>query len=198
MWVKKRISLVTIIFIWCLSLSADIYAEGYAITPDEARLLPPICHVKSELDLQRRRSVLGPSSLHFCHGLKNVIRANRNIGDRKQERQNLNSALAEFEYVLGHTKKDNINGRYNNVLAMTSVEKGKIYYRLDQTAEAMQMYHQAIKYNPKLSQAYAGLSDIHLGLGQVEEARKVLETGLKQAPKSKSLKRRIEKLSKKK
>jgi len=194
---KKRISLGIIIFIGSLCLSAEIYAEGYAITPEEAKLLPPICQVKSENEKQRTKSILGPAALHFCQGFKSVNRANRSLGNRKQERENLTAALGEFEYVLGHTKQDNINGRYNNVLAMTSIEKGKVYYRLGQKAEAMQMYHQAIQYNPKLPQAYAGLSEIYLDLGQVEEARKVLETGLKQAPKSKSLKRRVEKLSNK-
>ena len=193
MWVKKRISLGVILSICSLFLSAEIYAQGYAITPDEARLLPPICNAAGKQQL----AVLGPHKLHFCQGFKYVIRANASMGDRRQERENLTTALGEFGYVLSHTKRDNINGRYNNVLAMTSIEKGKVYYRLGQAIEAMQMYHQAIKYNPKLAKSYAGLSDIYLDLDQVDEARKVLETGLKQVPKSKSLKRRVEKLSKK-
>jgi len=193
MWAKKRISLRVILFIFSLFLSAEIYAQGYAITPNEARLLPPICNATGEQQL----AVLGPHKLHFCHGFKSVIRANAHMGDRKQERENLIAALGEFEYVLNHTKQDNINGRYNNVLAISSIEKGKVYSRLDQKSEALQMYYQAIKYDPKHPQAYAGLSDIYLDLDQVEEARKVLETGLKQVPKSKSLKRRVEKLPKK-
>lgn len=197
MRVKNRIVLGITIFVGTLCLSAGAYAESYAITPEEAKLLPPLCTAKGELAEQRMKAILGPHRLHFCHGFKYIVRANRSMGNRDAERRHLTSALGEFEYVLSHTKQDNRNGKYNNVLAMTSIEKGKVYNRLGQSPDAMQMFHQAIKYNPKLPQAYAELSDIYLDLGQNEEARKVLETGLKQAPKSKSLKRRIEKLSKK-
>lgn len=179
MWTIKRTILETIIILWCLFLSAGVCAEDYKFTPDEARLLPPICHGNA-------------FNLHFCHGLKSVMRADRSIGNKHQEYENLSAALSEFHYVLGHDQKNN---RFYRTMA--SIEMGKIYHRLDQTADAMKMYYQAIKYNPKIPQAYAGLSDIYLDLGQVEEARKVLETGLKQAPKSKSLKRRFENLSKK-
>jgi tetratricopeptide (TPR) repeat protein len=193
MWVKKQTFPGAIILIWSLCLSAETSAEGYAITPEERRLLPPICQAGQ----QRMKSILGPHKLHFCEGFKYIIRANSSMGDRNKELKKLSLSLGEFEYVLSHTKQDNVNGQYNNVLAMTSLEKGKVYNRMGQGIEAMKMFHQAIKYNPKLPQAYAGLSDIYLDLDQAEEAREVLETGLKQAPKSRSLKRRIEKLSKK-
>ena len=182
MWAKSRITLKTIIFIWCLFLSADTFAYQWEMTPEEARMLPPICQPATR-------------SLHFCHGLKFVMRANRSIGDRKAGAWEFEPRLlVSLSYVLEHPKQDSTSRFY---FALASIESAKIYSRLDQNAEAIQMYAQAIKYNPKIPQAYAGLSDIYLDLGQVEEARKVLETGLKQAPKSKSLKRRFENISKK-
>jgi tetratricopeptide (TPR) repeat protein len=62
------------------------------------------------------------------------------------------------------------------------------------TAEAIQHYQLAIKAQPKYSQAYARLSDLYVELNQPDEARKVLESGLKAKPKSRMLQRRMQKL----
>ena len=62
------------------------------------------------------------------------------------------------------------------------------------TTGAMEMYQQAIKYYPKLTQAYAGLSDLYKKQGMKDEARDILGLGLQRVPKSKSLQRRLDKL----
>jgi len=185
-----------------LVLSQTVAAE-YAIRSNEVMLLPPSCFGLSSgnfepdayklISTKRKGPSLGPHMQHFCHGEKFVIRANNNLGTG-EERNYLQKAIAEFDYVLLHTATDNKNGRYNRYLAITSTEKAKVLQRLKMSAEAMQMFQQAIKYNPKLSQAYAGLSDIYKDQGMKDEARKILEMGLKRIPKSKSLQRRLDKL----
>ena len=170
-------------------------AAGYAIKANEVMLLPPSCFGLSSgnyepdayklIVTKRKGPVLGPHMQHFCHGEKYIIRANNNFGTKK-EHNNLQNAIGEFNYVLSHTATDNKNGRYNNYLAITSTEKAKVLQRLKMTTEAMQMYQQAIIYNPKLTQAYAGLSDLYKAQGMNNEAREILEQGLKRVPNRKA------------
>ena len=193
-----RILLLTLGFVYSLNVFA-----AYAIRSNEVLLLPPGCFGLSPgnfepdaykiVKTKRKGPKLGPHMQHFCHGKKSVIRADRNFGT-KEGRNNLQTAIAEFNYVLKHTAADNKNGRYNAYLAITSVEKAKVLRRLKITAEAMQMYQQAIKYNPKLTQAYAGLSDLYKARGMNDEAREILELGLKRVSRPKSLQRRLDKL----
>ena len=195
-----RTLLLALGLVYTLDVAA---AAAYAIRSDEVLLLPPSCfHLSSGnfepdayrlISTKRKGPVLGPHMQHFCHGEKSVIRANNNFGT-EEERNNLQTAIGEFNYVLSHTATDNKNGRYNNYLAITSTEKAKVLQRLKMTTEAMQMYQQAIKYNPKLTQAYAGFSDLYKAQGMNDEAREMLELGLKRVPKSKSLRRRLDKL----
>jgi tetratricopeptide (TPR) repeat protein len=63
-----------------------------------------------------------------------------------------------------------------------------------QTAEAIRHYQLAIKAKPNYALAYARLSELYIEIDQPEEARKILESGLKASPNSRSLKRRLEKL----
>jgi len=184
-------------------LHALVATAGYAIRSDEVMLLPPYCGSLGaeafEPDAYKifitkpKAPRFGPHMNHFCHGKKFIIRANNNLGNNA-ERGYLTRAAGEFLYVLNHTKADNKNGRFDTYLAITSIERAKVLQRLGDTAEAMQMFQQAIQYNPKLPLAYAGLSDIYMTQGMNDEARKILELGLKRIPKSKSLQRRLDKL----
>jgi tetratricopeptide (TPR) repeat protein len=182
--------------------SLNVFA-AYQIQSNEVNLLPANCFRLSQSNFEpdaykivktkRMGPSLGPHIQHFCHGKKFVIRADKTIGT-KEESYNLKRAIGEFDYVLLHTAAENKNGRYNNYLALTSKEKARVLKRLNATLEAIQMYQQAIKYNPKSTRAYAELSDLYKSLGMNDEARKMLEVGLKQDPKSKSLQRRLDKL----
>ena len=188
-------------------LMHSLYAvAAYAISADEVVLLPPFCRSLSQQNFEPDAYKIvvklpkspPPKSFghhvhHFCHGMKDIIRANKTLGTR-EEQGNLQSAIGEFNYVLSATAHDNDRGQYNIILAITSTEKAKVLRRLKMTAESMATFQQAIKYDPKLAQAYAGLSDLFKELGMNDEARKILEQGLRQAPNSKSLKRRLNEL----
>ena len=179
--------------------SLNVFA-AYVIQSNEVMLPPPSCLRMSSTNFEpdaykivktkRKGPALGPHMQHFCHGKKSLIRADRNFGTYL-ERNSLETAISEFNYVLSHTPK---NGSYNNYLAITCVEKAKALRRLKKTSESLKMYQQAIKYNPKLTKAYAGISDLYKTLDMNDEAREILEQGLKRVPKSKSLQRRLDKL----
>jgi tetratricopeptide (TPR) repeat protein len=65
---------------------------------------------------------------------------------------------------------------------------------LGQVGEAVQHYQLAIKAKRNYTPAYARLSELYLKSNQVDEARKILESGLKAKPNSSALKRRLKKL----
>ena len=62
------------------------------------------------------------------------------------------------------------------------------------TAEAIKHYQLAFKAKKNYAPAYAGLFELHLEANQPDEARKVLEQGLRNSPKSSMLKRRLKEL----
>lgn len=198
---KLRILLVVLGFIYAQNIFAVL---PHQIQADEVNMLPPYCGGLSstqftpdayKIFINKPKSPgFGPHMHHFCGGKKFVIRANNSRGNKTDRDFYLSRAVAEFDYVLTHLASENKGGRYNRYLAITSMEKAKVLQMQNMLSEAMQMYQQAIKYNPKLPQAYAGLSDIYKTQGMNSDAREILELGLKRIPKSKSLQRRLDKL----
>jgi tetratricopeptide (TPR) repeat protein len=189
---SKNISLflsMAIIFTGSV-LPVSVNADGFSATQEERRLLPPYCQNRGENAALRKKT---PHGHHLCSGLAFVVRADKSVttGARKS---NLESAIGEFNYVLGHTQAENSDGRYNGYLALVSLHKAKALKRLKRNAPAIRAFNETITLNPKISKAYAGLSDIYRDLGKLEEARETLENGLKQVPGSRSLKRRLDKL----
>lgn len=161
-------------------------AESWAMTPEEERLMPPIC-----------KSGKGyPGLLHFCHGIKFTMRADRTFDNPRKQSFNLKSAVGEFSYVAeGSHKFTTVSEKeLNSYLAVTYLKLGDLQRRLKNTEKSLQMYHQAIKRNPRMTQAYSGLSDIYKNLGMLKEAKETLEKGLQQKPNSKALKRRLTRL----
>ena len=63
-----------------------------------------------------------------------------------------------------------------------------------QHGEAIGHFQKAIKAKPKYVPAYAKLADVYVDIKQPEEARKILEQGLKAKPGSRMLQRRLKEL----
>ncbi len=70
------------------------------------------------------------------------------------------------------------------------IKRGKGFALLNQLSEAIKEYNIAIKLKPNYSSAYVALSDIFKKSGDVEQALKILDRGLKKSPGSKLLLRR--------
>ena len=71
---------------------------------------------------------------------------------------------------------------------------GWAYGEQGQITEAIEHFILAIKAKPDYALAYARLSDLYIKYKQRDEAKKILEAGLKAKPGSRSLKRRLVKL----
>ncbi|MCX8049614.1 MAG: tetratricopeptide repeat protein [Methylohalobius sp.] len=169
-------------------------ADDYGVKADEARLLPAYCKPIIPANLQHlaRGSYHAPPGFfhgqHFCHGLKFMIRAQRAIGDKKLRDYRLQQAVGEFSYVV------NANEGSPVYLAYTRIQRAKAYEMGGKLDLALRDLADAVRIAPKFPLAYGKLSDLYLKLGKTEEAKSVLQAGLKRNPNAKLLKQRLIKL----
>ncbi len=183
-----------VVYLLCLLLSVMFFSVKshavvpFAITPEESKVLPPYCRgVKSSVPMHYGN--------HFCYGLNFINRANREFRNQKDKSFYLQKAASQFRSVIGHTEPKNSDGRYNTYLGVVSRYQADVFEIMGKTGEAIKANEASIRYLPKQTKAYIQLSNVFKRKGMLKEAREVLKRGLKQKPKSKILKRRLDKLS---
>jgi tetratricopeptide (TPR) repeat protein len=125
---------------------------------------------------------------HYCYGLIYANRANRSRADRNKYKFDLERAADNFEYTFSHVSKQWY------YMPQAYVDYGKVLEQLGRKPEAAQQYLQATILKPTYVRAYVALSMFYERQGNAAAAREVLEDGLKHAPDSRSLKRRLAKL----
>lgn len=168
---------------------------AYPKTDKDFSLLPPYCKARfrktSEADQKAWAKKIGRIAWnnihHYCAGLDYLNKA-RFASDKKKNIMFLNKAIGEFDYMQKRA------GAKFILQPEIAVNKGRAHLQLLQFGEALQEFHRAIKKYPKYVPAYTELSDYYLEQGDKDEARAILEKGLKMVPDSKSLKRRMDKL----
>lgn len=101
----------------------------------------------------------------------------------------LQSAVGEFEYTLKGCQNPNAPLKPEIL-----TNEGRAYVGLQEYSNAVKVLTEAIRRNPKYEAAYAELSGVFLLLNNPEDARKILEDGLKQSPDSKFLRLKLERL----
>ena len=170
------------------------YLTAYPKTDSDFALLPPYCKARSgrtnKADAENWKRRIGQGWVHihhYCAGLDYINKANVAY-DSENRIDLLNKALHGFSYMQDRTGSKFI------LQPEISTQKGRVYLRLNQDGAALQEFHNAIKLNPKYVPAYSELGDYYRDKNKPEEARKILEQGLKHNPKSKALKRRLDKL----
>ena len=174
---------------WQNSL-ADV-TEGWS---KNTQLLPQYCKDRAKgaqsPEFSKWRNTFGEAYIHmhhYCSGIHAEQKA-KNILNKGEQDYWLGRVVHQMKYVsgsvnTGHVLYPDLHTRWGWALS----EQGQI-------AEAMQHYQLAIKAKRNYTLAYARLSELYLKGNQPDEARKVLESGLKARPNSKMLKRRLEKL----
>jgi tetratricopeptide (TPR) repeat protein len=180
-----------------LPLTLIIPAGHLAARPStdaDFALLPPYCKArygkttKADVANWKRKMGRGWTYVHhYCSGLDYLNKANMAFDEGKRTLL-LNDAVKQFSYVQEHTGSKFI------LQPEITTQKGRAYLKLGQDGAALQEFHNAIKLNPKYTPAYSELSDYYSDNNDPEQARKILEQGLRQKPKSKSLQRRLDKL----
>ena len=162
----------------------------------DTNLLPQYCkdRVKglSSPEFLRWRGTLGTvfeHAHHYCSGIYSEQKAKSTI-DAKTKKLYLRGVAGEMAYVSKHCSTNcalypELHTRWGWALG----ESG-------QHGEAISHFQKAIKVKPKYVPAYAKLADVYVDIKQPEEARKILEQGLKAKPGSRMLKRRLKELGK--
>jgi len=173
-----------LIFFTLLIISQLSFAE-YAFTANEVLQLPPFCRGLSlgnfQADakkLKKKMRVPGQHTQHFCHGMKAILR------------KNYETAVSEFEYVEEHSTKRHA------LIPATHLYKAEALGHLGNVGAALAEYNKAIRLKKKYTQAYSRLADYYLTLKQKNNAIETIKLGLKYAPHSKSLKRKLHSLQK--
>ena len=124
---------------------------------------------------------------HYCKGAFAEQKAKMTL-DKNERAHWLISAEVQMQKVSGactteHVLYPELHTRWGWALG----EQGQV-------GEAIRHYQLAIKAKRNYTLAYVRLSDLYLDLNQPDEARKILESGLKARPDSRALKKRLKKL----
>jgi tetratricopeptide (TPR) repeat protein len=158
------------------------------------QLLPQYCKDRAKVgqspEFSKWRNTFGDAFIHMHHYCKGVFaeqKAKMTL-DKGERAHWLMTVVSQMQKVSGSC--DTRNVLYPDLhtrLGWALSEQGHV-------AEAMQHYQLAIKAKRNYTLAYVRLSELYLDLNQPDEARKILESGLKAKPDSRTLKKRLKKL----
>lgn len=182
-------------------ISVNAWSSCNLIKPKEFALLPKYCKVKCTYGNDRNNpeasswgKYFGWENYvhlhHYCFAISFENRAN-SISNYKDKVFAYNQADRNYAYVLDKWEPGFI------LLPEVNVKRGKLLEKLGRQGESFKYYTEAVKANIKYSRGYAALSDWHKKYGKIEDAKKVIEDGLKVKPKSRMLIRRLKKLNNK-
>lgn len=184
----------------CLAMFAVEVLADYPKSDRDFALLPPYCKAKlkpsspeqSRLWAQRLGHDFSHTH-HYCAALHSLRLARSIISLDRNQQQGKKGLLANVTGEIGYMEA-HANPAYILFPAIYST-KAEAYFISGNTDEAVKYLYKAIKSNRKYTKPYKILADFYLDLGRRQDAREVLEKGLKYSPKSKSLQRRMKKLA---
>lgn len=159
----------------------------------DTNMLPQYCKDRASNKkqfLQKWGKTFGDATIHmhhYCGGVYAQQKARSSLSSGGREK-NLNEVIHQMGYVSNHCPAGcvlypELHTRWGWALG----QKG-------QAGEAIKHFRLALQQNPKYTLAYVQLSDLYVDLKQPDEARKILQSGLKVKPNSRTLQRRLEKL----
>ena len=168
---------------------------GRPKTESDFSLLPPYCKARlttpgsSQYTIWRKK--VGKPFLHihhYCNGLHTVRIANQTTDQPNHKKHLLVDAVREFEYVIKRLGREPL-------ISEIYTQQGKALLRLDRVSEALNAFQNAIQIKKDYAPAYMAMADLYISQGNNQEALDIVNRGLKYTPKSKGLKRRLDKLN---
>lgn len=190
---------ILLLFLLGLFVAGQNAAEVRESWRDNTSVLPNYCKDRAKgaqgsASFSKWKKILGEAYIHmhhYCAGVYSEYKARGTLDSRKRGYW-LREAVGQMRYVSGPCKAGcvlypELHRRWGWALG----EQGHI-------SEAIKHYRLAISAKPNYTTAYAGLSDLYVKADLSDEARRVLDAGLKARPKSKKLQRRLQKLNKSK
>ncbi len=187
---------ITLLFV--ISLTEPILAAPYPKTTSDFATLPGYCKIRYKRDkypveykkLRKRFGQEWSHMHHYCKGLFYLNKGKFAMSDSEQRKSSFSTALDQFNYVQRYWKPNYI------LSPQVHVNKGKAMIGLGRINQALNEFKTAIKIKPKYSAPYIALSNFYLKIGDSKQAEAWLQKGIKMAPKSKNLKRKLLKLKK--
>lgn len=125
---------------------------------------------------------------HYCWGMMKTNRAVLLARDPKVKNFFLNDALGEFDYVIERAPSNFV------LLPEILTKKAENLLLLDRAPLAVNALEHAIEVKPDYWPPYAKLADHYKDSGDLERARKTLQSGLAANPNAAALSRRLEAL----
>jgi tetratricopeptide (TPR) repeat protein len=173
--------------------------------PREVAMLPPYCtythyfRIKvpggnNVAETERWRARLGSESFehihHYCFALMKTNRAVLLARSSTSRSFYLNDSLIEFDYVIERVPPDFL------LLPEILMKKGENLLLLGRVQVGVYHLEKATQLKPDYWPPYAKLADHYKDSGDLESARKTLQSGLTANPNASALTRRLEELSK--
>ena len=125
---------------------------------------------------------------HYCDGLRFTDRAYSAMGNKQDMKYYLETAIDNFNYVLGHTKEDDVKR------GEVHVGKARALKLLGRKAEAAAEFNKALSYKLDTPDVYRALADHYQETGNKQKSLEMATEGLKRNPNSKGLKLRYTEL----
>jgi tetratricopeptide (TPR) repeat protein len=173
-----RVHLKIFPILWCFVAAPAVIAEdmGKVQAPTAAE----IAKCKKRMDRLNSKELVANRGNHYCDGLRFYDRAliSKHSPGKEYFGFYINQSLANFEYAL------KIRSPMDSELL---VMKGRTLELADRSIEAIQMYHEALKINPRFSMAYAALGNFLAKTGDKPQALKVYSDGLRRNPNNRYL-----------
>ena len=198
-WVRARQAgaAITLAIVCCTSVAQvggfDLERRGF-FTPGELALLPEICK-----DIQGSptydgprgnywRSIIGDTLQHmhhYCRGARDMIFA-RTLTLRPEHKRLLwDRAVQEMQYVIERSPSTMM------LQPELWLRVGEAKLELGKVAEAQAAFEQSRKLKPDYWPAYVRWADVLIESRKPDEARQLLEEGLKNAPDQPELLKRL-------
>lgn len=136
-----------------------------------------------------------PGLNHFCLGLMYELRADRNFRDKELKKSQLVNAVNSIIYTSKRLQDS--PEELNRLTAFVFTQQARIRLKRNNTQLGIADYRYAIQRDPTFTKAYYGLSDYFEKIGAIDQALRTVKEGLKHKPKSKGLKRRLDRLNSK-
>lgn len=176
-------------------LSSSTVLGQLSFSQAELKSLPRTCQaqrfiheqiynpITAEAERQQLQMVLGEDFTHYHHYCWALLIVRRgNTTDQPNRRYGFyDEAVKNFDYVLRNVKPSFL------LLPEVYLQKGLTLQLMSNDAAAAREFLNALRVKPSYTPAYAALIDYYLNLGNVSEARRMLEVGLEHAPSSKLL-----------
>ncbi len=122
---------------------------------------------------------------HYCHGLRALTLAYSSFNDKQRRTVLANAVVGNLQYIVRHTEP-------NFVLrgeALMNLARGHVL--LQEYDVARKRFEEALRFDPKLVDAWVAISDMYYQLGRKSDALTILEQASEMIGENKKIDLRI-------